>query len=366
MNLIITFDYELFGDGTGNVFTHIIEPTNTILGLCQKHGIKTTIFFEVLEYLKLKEEWESGNTMGYYENPVNAIEQQIQQAAKDGHDIQLHIHPQWHNAKYVNGQWNLNLNNWRLGDFKGENNYGIKELISDCKTALEALIQPVKPNYKCIALRAGGYNIMPSAKIYKAMQQVGLKIDSSVYPGGYETGSLSQYDYRNIPLNLDYWWANEKDIRDASNTKKDILEISIFALQVPRWKQVLTLSKIKSLLFRQKTAMSAVAKEKISNKSLWQKIQFMLEKEASTWDVCMFSKSLHKKFFGYIENNLANQRNSFVLIGHPKSLQNKKLFEDFITTAKERNTNYQFKTLTEYYNTIKKNTDNTDATDKHR
>jgi putative aminopeptidase FrvX len=80
----------------------------------------------------------------------------------------------------------------------------------------------------------------------------------------------------------------------------------------------------------------------------------------------MFSKSLHKKFFGYIENNLANQRNSFVLIGHPKSLQNKKLFEDFITTAKERNTNYQFKTLTEYYNTIKKNTDNTDATDKHR
>ncbi len=36
------------------------------------------------------------------------------------------------------------------------------------------------------------------------------------------------------------------------------------------------------------------------------------------------------------------------------SLQVQKLFENFITTAKERNTNYQFKTLTEYYNTIKK------------
>ena len=120
----------------------------------------------MLEYLKLKEEWEKGNTMGYTDNPVKAIEQQIQQAAIDGHDIQLHIHPQWYNAKYENGQWQLNLNNWRLGDFKGENNYCIKELISDCKTALEKLIKPVKPDYKCIGLCR--YNIMPSAKFLYA------------------------------------------------------------------------------------------------------------------------------------------------------------------------------------------------------
>ena len=212
--------------------SHIIEPTNTILGLCQKHGIKTTIFFEVLEYLKLKEEWESGNTMGYTKNPVKAIEQQIQQAVKDGHDIQLHIHPQWHNARYQDGKWKLDLSNWRLGNFNAENNHGVKALISDCKTALEALIQPVKPNYKCIALRAGGYNIMPSAEIYKAMQQVGLKLDSSVYPGGYETGSLSQYDYRYVPLNLDYWWADEKDIRDASTQKRHV-EIPFLPYRYP-------------------------------------------------------------------------------------------------------------------------------------
>ncbi len=82
MNLILTFDYELFGDGLGDIFTHIIEPSKQILQLCDKHNIKTTIFFEVLEYIKLKEEWEKGNTMGYTENPVKAIEQQIQQAAK--------------------------------------------------------------------------------------------------------------------------------------------------------------------------------------------------------------------------------------------------------------------------------------------
>lgn len=352
MNLILTFDYELFGDGTGDVFTHIIEPTNTIFDLCQKQGIKTTIFFEVLEYLKLKEEWESGDTMGYEKDPIKAIEQQIQQAAIDSHDIQLHIHPQWHNAKYENGKWHLNLNNWRLGSFKGENNYSIKELILDCKIALEKLIKPVKPDYKCIGLRAGGYNIMPSAKVYTAMFELGMKYDSSVYPGGYETGKLSKYNYYNVPTESDHWWADANDIRNASNKEKEILEIPIFALPFARWKRILTPSKIKSLLLRKSNAISSNAKEKIGKKGILEKIHFMLQLEAATWDVCMFSKSLHKKFFRHIENNLTNQRKNFVLIGHPKSLQNKRLFEDFISTARERKTDYQFKTLTEYYESI--------------
>lgn len=365
MNLILTFDYELFGDGTGDVFTHIIEPTNTILGLCQKQGIKTTIFFEVLEHLKLKEEWESGNTMGYTKNPVNAIEEQIQQAAMAGHDIQLHIHPQWHNAKYENGKWQLNINNWRLGDFKGESNYGIKELISDCKTALEELIWPVKHDYKCIGLRAGGYNIMPSSEVYSAMHALGMKYDSSVYPGGYETGNLSKYDYNNVPTELDHWWADANDIRKVSGKEKEILEIPIFALPVARWKRILTLSKIKSLLLRKNNAISSNAKEKIGKKGILEKIQFMFQKEASTWDVCMFSNSLHKKFFRHIEKLLASKRKSYVLIGHPKSLQNKKLLENFISTAQKGKTEYEFKTLTEYYDTIRLNTDNTDSTDNH-
>jgi len=352
MNLILTFDYELFGDGTGDVFTHIIDPTNTILDLCHKQGIKTTIFFEALEYLKLKEEWESGNNMGYKKNPVKAIEKQIQHAAIDGHDIQLHIHPQWHNAKYVNDQWQLNFNNWRLGDFSGEKNYGVKELISDCKIAVEELIRLVKPDYKCIGLRAGGYNIMPSAEVYSAMFELGMKYDSSIYPGGYETGNLSKYDYRNVPLKLNHWFTDKKDIRKVSDKEKEIIEIPVFALPVTRWKRILTPSKIKSLLLRKSNAISSNAKEKIGKKGILEKIQFMLQEETSTWDICMFSKSLHEKYFRYIENNLANQRNSFVLIGHPKSMKNKKLFEDFISTARKRKTDYQFKTLKEYYESI--------------
>jgi putative aminopeptidase FrvX len=66
----------------------------------------------------------------------------------------------------------------------------------------------------------------------------------------------------------------------------------------------------------------------------------------------MFSKKLHKKYFRYIENKLSGKRDTFVLIGHPKSLQNEKLFKQFITTAKRQNNDFQFKTLSEYYESI--------------
>ena len=162
MNLILTLDYELYGDGSGDVFKHMINPTNRILSICDNNNIKTTLFFEVLEYIKLKKEWDFGNQMGYSENPVRAIEKQLQNAALNGHDIQLHVHPQWINAKYKKDKWIVDFKNWRLSDFEVRQNYTIEDLLREGKETIETLIQAVVPAYKCTILRAGGYNIVPS------------------------------------------------------------------------------------------------------------------------------------------------------------------------------------------------------------
>lgn len=348
MDLIITFDYELFGDGTGDVFTHVVEPTTKILNICEMQNIKVVIFFEVLEYLKLKEEWDKGNRMGYLVNPIEAIKNQIQNAALKGHDIQLHIHPQWQNAKYENGKWILDFSNWRLGDFKG-GGLGVRELIKECKESLEALIKPVLPNYECIGLRAGGYNIMPSKDVCSAMQSLGIKFDSSVYPGGYENTSLSAYDYRQVPISLDYWWGESEDIRLISNFKEGVVEIPIFSLPIPRWKRLFTWQKIRTLMLGQNNAISSLTMEKFGKKSFKDKILYLFKTEATTWDVCLFSKTLHRSFFKYIETNLVGKRKSYVLIGHPKSLVDEKVFASFFTILNNRKYSYRFKTLTEQY-----------------
>lgn len=51
--LLFTLDYELYGNGSGDVFKHIIEPTDKILGIVEKYNAKLTIFFEVIEYWKI-------------------------------------------------------------------------------------------------------------------------------------------------------------------------------------------------------------------------------------------------------------------------------------------------------------------------
>lgn len=343
MNLILTLDYELYGDGSGDVFRHMIEPTNRILDICDTYNIKTTIFFEVIEYLKLKEEWDKGNTMGYENNPIRAIEKQLQEAVLNGHDIQLHIHPQWVKAEYKNNHWFMDFSNWRLGDFRIEESYSIEDMLKEGKDTIENLIREVVPEYKCIALRAGGYNIMPSEKVYKAMKNLGLKIDSSVYPGGYEVGDLSQYDYRDADLEKDFWRVVPDNFAQLT-LKSSVLEIPVFALKQKRFKKF-NLERIKSA-FQNRNSVIGAVKAKTIHKSKIEKIKYFFEKEAFTWDFCLFDFRLHKVFFNYIEKNL-NRRQHFVIIGHPKSFTSDKSFKKMIMYAQKED--FQFKTLSESY-----------------
>ena len=350
-NLILTFDYELFGDGSGDVFRHMIEPTEKILHLCEQYGIRVTIFFEALEFIKLKEEWDRGNKMGYSVNPVGAIEKQIQGAILSGHDIQLHVHPQWIKARYTDGSWQVDNTNWSLGTFSSSEGETIKDVLLAGKRAVEAIVNPVMPQYKCKILRAGYYNIMPSTEIFSAMQELGLKADSSVYPGGFENSMVQKYDFRSVSPESGRWWAAADDIRVGSEAE-EILELPVFALPVPVWRRLLTKSRIRSLLLRKARPLSSGAMEKLGSKTLVQKLLYLVKREATPWDVCMFPESLNKKYFRYVEKRLAGIRSTFVLIGHPKSLSDERVFASFLRIAFNRKKSYTFMSLDEQYGKI--------------
>lgn len=339
MKLSLTLDYELYGDGSGDVFEHMVRPTDRILSICDRQGVKVTLFFEVLEYLRLKQEWGSGNCMGYVENPVLAIEQQLQKMALDGHDIQLHVHPQWVNARFVEGAWQVDFDNWRLGDFAVPQAYTVEDMLREGKETIEALIRPVCPDYRCTILRAGGYNVMPSGPVYQAMVNVGLHVDSSVYPGGFEDGELSRYDFRNAPVNADHWPALAEDFCQRSEESR-VLEVPIFALPQRRLLKI-TPGRIRSVLQNRGSASRSLA-AKTSKRSFFQKIVFLLEKEAFTWDFCLFGMGLHKRFFRVIARQCSH-RKLFVLVGHPKGFAAERAFERMLAYAKKQG--FSFVTL---------------------
>ena len=322
-NLCLTLDYELFGSGSGDVFQHIIEPTNRLLAICSEYNIKLSIFFEVVEYWKIKEYYEKGVSMGYQSNPAEAMREQIIRAYKQGHDIQLHVHPQWIDAKYVNKKWILNLDYWRLPQVPLEANetisMGLNDLIKNGKQCLEEWLQAINPDYQCNIIRAGAYNVDPSQKLIKVLKDNGFIADSSVYYGGIMNSKLSKYDYSGLSHQIPYWYCSKSSFLKKDNSGSGILELPVFAQNIRRIHKY-DWVRVKSALKNRKNAV-----EKFKNSSLkktkWETLKFMFEKEAVTWDFCLFSSFKMKRYFKKVNEIQAKSSypfHPFVLVGHPK------------------------------------------------
>jgi hypothetical protein len=83
-----------------------------------------------------------------------------------------------------------------------------------------------------LALRAGGYNILPCDDVIRTMRKYGIILDSSVYNGGYEHGYLSRYDFRTVKDTLGYW-SFSGDVRKA-DAGGDLYELPVLALPMRR------------------------------------------------------------------------------------------------------------------------------------
>ena len=339
-HLLLTLDYELYGDGSGNVFEHIIKPTDTILAIAEAHNAHLTIFFEVMEYWRLKEQWELGNRMGYTDNPIEAMETQLQKAYSRGHDVQLHLHPQWANAQWKGDHWVVDNAYWRLSVLSQEE---IEDLLRRGRQTLEDIIGCSQ--YKCDTLRAGGYNVQPSEGIVRAMHNCGFRADSSIYPGGCEQGALSLYDYRSVAADKGMWHCG--DSLETEVAESDITELPIVAFPMMRLKKYMSFDRVRAIWRNRHSATKTFAaktsvEDRIKPRKL-SKLLYFFGTESQTWDFCLFSKGMHRSFLRKIRRQA--DRSFFVLVGHPKSFVSGSSFEFLLRLAVEEQ--YTFSTIRE-------------------
>lgn len=320
-NFLLTLDYELYGNGSGDVFRNVVEPTARLLQLAHEKNVRYTFFFEVVEYWFLKREWENGNKMGYDRDPAAAMAAQMRQAVAEGHDVQLHIHSQWCDAEWMGDHWQVATDNsqWRMPEMRGD----MDALLLRGKQTLEDMLCPVKPDYRCTTFRAGWYNAMPCQRQLHAMRGAGFVADSSVVPGAVETGQWTRYDYSASPVDAATWFVQD-DIDKPAAGKTDILELPIVTMPIRRITKYLSWSRIKSILHNRKSAAGALdakttADDKPKGKlaKLAAMVKFLFSIEWQTWDVCLFSTAMNKKF---IKAKVRDDRDVYVLVGHPKGL----------------------------------------------
>jgi hypothetical protein len=222
-------DYEVyFGGNTVSERQTLIEPTAELLRHCSRLGIPMTLFCDVACVWRYRE-------LTMDEFPA-LIEEQLNDALQNGHDVQAHLHPHWfsteiercgNGCRYHFKNSVFLLGNHLRGDYQQQRSKACSLLLC-CRQYLENLLCVKFPDYKCIAFRAGGYGIQPKTDIIiGALIDAGYRIDSSVVPGMVMESNVNRIDFSNTPGSGNYYLSPDKGL--GSDATDGIFEVPVAA-----------------------------------------------------------------------------------------------------------------------------------------
>jgi SAM-dependent methyltransferase len=193
----------------------VFEPTDALLDACDAERARLTIFAELGEHAFLRE---------HQPEIAARMEAQWRDAIRRGHDVQLHLHPNWlpelgarlEDGRYV---WNERLT-------RAEEHPDLVGLLGRLKETLEQVITPVEPSYATVAFRAGGYEAQPFRRLAEALCANELWCDSSVYHGGRQPGVY--HDYSHPCDSHQPWFASHSDPQlQAPPAERGIVELPV-------------------------------------------------------------------------------------------------------------------------------------------
>jgi len=226
-NLYFTLDYEIHGNGDGNPYELMVEPTNRLMTLLEKYGQKLTIMADVAEILCFKRYAAETGRDDYH---VADIEEQLRDAIRRGHDVQLHIHSSYFKAVYNEHSFDQCIEEYNMAALPIER---IDEMVLECVAYLEELLRPVKKDYKVWLFRAANWSMMPTENLYRVLVKHGITHDTSVYKGGCQGGNVC-YDYRAAYDNLFAYPASMLNINERDE-KGQLMELPIYTEMRPFW-----------------------------------------------------------------------------------------------------------------------------------
>lgn len=143
----------------------------------------------------------------------------VLEAYTRGHDVQLHVHPQWSRASYEGNRWTLD-GDWNICNYSEDQ---IRELISRCKKYLEGLIRRVDPQYTCVAFRSGSWCAAPSSSLFPVLVSEGIRLDMSLVGGLFYDLPVCKLDYRELEEDFLPYYPNLSDARRLGSASSGIV-----------------------------------------------------------------------------------------------------------------------------------------------
>jgi hypothetical protein len=220
--IFLTLDYELFfGHQPGTAEKCILKPTEKLREISRRTGAKMTFFVDA-GYL-----WMLGKLSAEYPElkaELDAISAQIKGLVAEGHDCQLHIHPHWEDAQFVEGRWIFDVSRYKLSDFSAQD---AADLFDRYAAALESI-----SGQKIHSYRAGGWCLQPFAHVKACFEKWQIQQDSTVFPGGHNQNEVYDYDFHSVHSNAPYRFTDDLVQPEA---KGSFIELPIAAHTYSPW-----------------------------------------------------------------------------------------------------------------------------------
>lgn len=320
MNLLLTFDYELFfGESTGTLERCVLDPTEKLISIAKKHKVQFTFFIDIGYIIQLEKGAKKHKSLS---KDYEEILSQIKKLQEQGHDLQLHIHPHWDYARYDGEKWIIDIDgHYKLADFDEET---ATEIIVRYKKALEDLLGEKVEGY-----RAGGWCLQPFSKFKKAFKENGIKKDSTVFYGAAMKSKHYYFDFKDAP-NKGRYRFEDNICKEEENGS--FLELPIGGYQyhpIFFWKLYILgrLLPSRHKMIGDGKFISQPGKKYTSLKK-------------KTWDHVSCEGYYAQKLNEITKKFSAEGRTDLVIIGHPKSMTHYSLekLDTFIAKNKKKHT----------------------------
>ena len=218
---VFTLDYEIYGDGRGDLQSLVHEPAERLRQLFLRRGVRFVTFVEVAELERIE---EAGSDAA-----IDAVKAQVRDLHGEGFETALHIHPQWYDAVFEHGHWQLDYAEYNLCTLPRPR---VVELVDRALSHLRRLVG--QPLFTPLAFRAGNWLFQPTATAAEVLAERGIRIDSSVFKGGVQR--RHGLDYRPASANADFWrFTDDVNVPDPAGS---MIELPIHTRMVPFWKMV--------------------------------------------------------------------------------------------------------------------------------
>lgn len=225
IHLALVDDWELRGDGSGDMRRIQFEPLRRLLQTHEAHGLKASINAEVMQQLRHRDLSARYARLGVL---ADEWEELLRDALRRGHDVQLHTHCQWSRAEFDGQKWNL-LGDWNITRYPRSE---ADDIVARAKAYLEQLLRQVDPAFRVRSFRSGSWAIAPSDHMLDVLIANGIEMDISIVAGMRFANTKLALDYSSVEEPFLPYYPLRSDARRVSSAREAIVCLPTFSFSV--------------------------------------------------------------------------------------------------------------------------------------